>query len=147
MTEEQLSQDDVAAVEKCQAAYGKIREDIISAIENNLQISKEFNKVKSKWWRIESKLFSRKGKVKVEFEDHDKFTIIDIFSPDRLGLLYQVTKKMNELDLSVYFAKIATKADDVVDAFYTLTGDGRKVPENRFELIKVEITNTIEEML
>jgi len=127
--------------------YPKIVEDIKLAVSNELQIVKEFNRIKSKWWRIENKLFKRKGEVKVSFEKHDRFTIIDISSPDRLGLLYQITKKMNELGLSIYFAKINTKADDIVDSFYVLDRNKKKVSTNSYELIKHELTRTIEEML
>jgi len=103
--------------------------------------------MKSKWWRIENKFFKRSGKVKVVFEDHEKFSILDIFSPDRLGLLYTITKKMSELGLSIYFAKISTKADDVVDSFYLLDRNGRKVSVSDYEFIKAELTEAIEQIL
>ncbi len=127
--------------------YKKITRDLELAINNELQITKEFNKIKSKWWRLENKLFKRKGKIKITFEKHEKYTIIDIFSPDRLGLLYQITKKMNELGLSIYFAKISTKADDVVDSFYILDRNKNKISTSEYELITVELTDTIMEML
>ncbi|KAF0151913.1 MAG: UTP-GlnB uridylyltransferase GlnD [Ignavibacteria bacterium] len=125
----------------------KISHDLELAVQNELQITKEFNNIKSKWWRIENKLFKRKGKVKIKFEKHDRYTIVDVFSPDRLGLLYQITKKINELGLSIYFAKISTKGDDIIDAFYILDRYRKKVPANQYELITHELTQTIEEML
>lgn len=103
--------------------------------------------MKSRWWRIENKFFKRSGKVKIAFEDHEKYTIIDVFSPDRLGFLYQVTRKMNELGLIIYFAKIATKGDDIVDSFYVLDRNGKKVSQNDYELIITELTNTINQLL
>ena len=127
--------------------YSKITNDVYLAVENELQITKEFSQIKSKWWRIENKLFKRKGKIKIAFEKHDKFTIIDVYSPDRLGLLYQITKKMNELGLSIYFAKISTKGDDVVDSFYILDRNRKKISTDVNELITHELTQTIEEML
>jgi [protein-PII] uridylyltransferase len=127
--------------------YEKIKLSLMDTVDEELQIIKEFNKAKSKWWRLESRLFKRKGKVKIEFEKHERYTIIDVFSPDRLGLLYQVTKKMNDLGLVIHLAKISTKADDVVDAFYTLYRDGKKVSPDDYELIRVELTSVIEEML
>jgi len=130
-----------------ESRYPKITNDLYLAVENELQITKEFNKIKSKWWRIENKLFKRKGKIKIAFEKHDKYTIIDIFSPDRLGLLYQITKKMNELGLSIYFAKISTKSDDVVDSFYILDRNRKKISPDVYQLITHELTQTIEEML
>jgi [protein-PII] uridylyltransferase len=127
--------------------YDKITNDLNLTVENQLQITKEFSKIKSKWWRIENKLFKRKGKIKIEFEKHDRFTIVDVYSPDRLGLLYQITKKLNELGLSIYFAKINTKADDIVDSFYLLTKDRKKISPNDYQLITFELTETINEML
>jgi len=127
--------------------YEKIRESIKKAVRGELQIVAEFNKVKSKWWRIENKFFKRKGRIKIAFEKHDKYTIIDVFSPDRLGLLYEITREMNELGLSIYFAKIATQGDDVVDSFYVLDRNRKKVSINEYELITYELTETIKELL
>ncbi len=127
--------------------YEKIIHDLNLTVENQLQITKEFSRIKSKWWRLENKIFKRKGRIKIAFEKHDKYTIIDVYSPDRLGLLYQVTKKMNELGLSIYFAKIATQGDDVVDAFYILDRNRKKVSKENYELITFELTESIKEML
>jgi len=112
-----------------------------------LQIPQEVAMLKSKWWRIESKFFKRTGNVKIVFESHERYTIIDIFSPDRLGFLYHVTSKMNELGLIIYFAKIATKGDDIVDAFYVLDRNGHKVSPNDYELIKTQLIETINQIL
>ena len=130
-----------------ESKYEKIKEDIAAAVSNELQLKQEFERIKSKWWRIESKFFKRKSKIKIKFESYDKYSIIDIYSPDRLGLLYQITSKMYELGLIVYFAKIATQSDDVVDAFYVLNRNGNKITESDYDLITLELTNAIEELL
>jgi len=130
-----------------ESRFEKISRDIELAITNQLPIGIEFNKARKKWWRLENRLFRRKSKIKIKFEDHDKYTIIDVYSPDCLGLLYQITRSLNELGLSIYFAKIATKSDDIVDAFYVLDYDGNKVNSERYELITLELTKTIEELL
>lgn len=127
--------------------YPKIESDLHGVINGILQLGQEFKKLKNRWWRIENKFFKRAGKVKIAFEEHDKYTIIDVFSPDRLGFLYQITDKMSELGLYIYFAKIATKGDDIVDAFYILDRNGRKVSESDKELIIQELTETISLML
>ena len=54
---------------------------------------------------------------------------------------------MTELGLSIYFAKIATKGDDIVDSFYVLDNNGKKVSQNDYGLIKTELTETITQML
>jgi [protein-PII] uridylyltransferase len=127
--------------------FEKIKHDIQLAVENELQITKEFSNIRTKWWRLENKLFKRKGKVKIVFEKHDRYTIVDVYSPDRLGLLYQITRKINELGLSIYFAKISTQGDDIIDSFYLLDRNRKKVSIYQYELIIHELTQTIEEML
>ena len=127
--------------------YQKIRKDLFDVITGLLELSQEFAKMKSRWWRIENKFFKRSGKVKIVFENHEKYTILDIFSPDRLGFLYQVTRKMNELGLMIYFAKISTKGDDIVDSFYVLDRNGKKISPNDYELIITELTSTINQLL
>ena len=127
--------------------FEKIRSDITLAINNEFPITQEFNKVKSKWWRLETKLFGRTAKVKIEFERHQKFTIIDVFAPDKLGLLYQITQVMHELNLEIYYAKIATKEDGVVDSFYVLDNFGHIISPESYELINIELTKAIEEIL
>lgn len=80
----------------------------------------------------------------VKFEDHPQFTIIDVYAPDTLGFLYRITETISRLGLNITFAKIATRVDGIVDSFYLLDGDGKKLdnPAQR-ETIKREILATI----
>jgi [protein-PII] uridylyltransferase len=127
--------------------YLKIKKDFNSVVAGLLQLPQEVAMMKSKWWRIENKFFKRSGNVKITFENHERYTIIDIFSPDRIGFLYHVTSKMNELGLIIYFAKISTKGDDIVDSFYVLDRNNKKVSQNDYELIISELTETIKQIL
>ena len=127
--------------------YSKIKEDFHSVINGFMQLHQEVAKLKSRWWRIENKLFKRSGQIKIDFEKHDRYTIIDVHSPDRLGFLYHITNKMNELGLIIYFARISTKGDDIVDSFYVLDRNGHKVSASDLEFIKSELTNTITQIL
>jgi len=117
------------------------------AVRGLLQLGKEVALLKSKWWRIENKFFKKKGNIKVAFENHERYTIIDVHSPDRLGFLYHVTSKMNELGLNIFFAKISTQGDEIVDAFYVLDRNSKKISPNDYEFVKNEITSAIEKLL
>ena len=130
-----------------QERYSKIENDLNKIIDGLLQLNQEFASMKSKWWRIESKLFKRTGQVKIVFEKHEKYTIVDIFSPDRLGFLYQVTAKMNELGLNIFFAKISTRGDDIVDSFYVLDRNNKQISPSDYEFIKSQLTNAISQIL
>jgi [protein-PII] uridylyltransferase len=67
--------------------------------------------------------------VAVDNDASDFFTVIEVGAPDRLGLLYDITRTLSELELDVHLAKVATYTDRVIDAFYVRDGLGRKVTE------------------
>ncbi|QDT52932.1 Bifunctional uridylyltransferase/uridylyl-removing enzyme [Caulifigura coniformis] len=66
-------------------------------------------------------------RVQLDTESSETRTIIDVFAHDRPGLLYTISCVIFELGLSVDLAKIATNFDQVVDVFYVVENDGRKV--------------------
>lgn len=127
--------------------YEKIETDLTKALTGYLEVNKEVSMLKSRWKRIEQKLFKKSGQVKVSFDNHERYTIIDVFSPDRLGFLYHITRKMSELGLVIHFAKISTKGDDIVDSFYVLNQSGKKISPSDQTFIKEELINTIEQIL
>jgi [protein-PII] uridylyltransferase len=60
----------------------------------------------------------------------ERYSIVEIFADDRQGLLYEITHALFEMGLSIASAKISTRLDQVVDAFYvTERSTGGKVPD------------------
>jgi len=98
--------------------YKLIEKAVANSISDDLNIEKEFEKVRSKWKRLINNSAGLSNKVEIDFEEHDKYSIIDVFAPDKIGLLYAITNKMAQLGLTVAFAKISTKVVGVLDAFY-----------------------------
>jgi [protein-PII] uridylyltransferase len=70
-------------------------------------------------------------RVLIDNNTADNYTILDIFTHDRMGLLYAVTRAIFELGLSVHAARIGTHLDQVVDVFYVTDELGRKVGDER----------------
>ena len=68
--------------------------------------------------------------VAVDNDASDFFTVIEIGAPDRIGLLYDITRTLSDLGLDVHLAKVATYTDRVIDAFYVRDPVGRKVTES-----------------
>jgi [protein-PII] uridylyltransferase len=68
-------------------------------------------------------------RVDVDNQASDFFTVIEVGAPDRLGLLFDVTRTLFELQLDVHVAKVATYGGRVVDAFYVRDVVGRKVDD------------------
>lgn len=84
-------------------------------------------------------------RVSIDNSTSQQFTIIDIFSHDRTGLLYAITRTLFELDLSVGRAKIGTFLDQVVDVFYVSDLQGRKIrDEQRLADIRQRLLQVVE---
>ncbi|HAM33228.1 MAG TPA: [protein-PII] uridylyltransferase, partial [Deltaproteobacteria bacterium] len=56
-----------------------------------------------------------------------RFTVVDIFTYDRIGLLYDITSTLTALGIDIALSKISTKADQVADVFYIVDRDGGKI--------------------
>jgi [protein-PII] uridylyltransferase len=85
-------------------------------------------------------------RVRVDNSSSDRFTIIDVFAHDRMGLLYTITRTLFELGLSVSVAKIGTYLDQVVDVFYVTDQSGRKIADDsRLSQIQARVLAAIED--
>jgi len=66
-------------------------------------------------------------RIDIDNESSDTATVMDIYTNDRVGLLYDITKTLTKLGLSIDYAKISTKVDQVADVFYVREIEGGKV--------------------
>ncbi len=70
-----------------------------------------------------------KPKITVDNRLSDEYTVIEVKCPDRLGLLYLITRTLSALDLDIASARIATEIDQAVDTFYVLDRKGRRLED------------------
>jgi [protein-PII] uridylyltransferase len=66
-------------------------------------------------------------RVEVNNTSSSFFTIIEVFTYDFPGLLFGITDALYQCELNIWVAKIATKADQVVDVFYVWDLNGDKI--------------------
>jgi len=56
--------------------------------------------------------------VSVDNDVSRDYTVVDVFTQDRLGVLYVIAKTVADEGLDIHLSKIATEAERVMDAFY-----------------------------
>ncbi len=125
-----------------------ISSDIQTVLEGNETIPDLF--LKRRRYAIHNPRVNPLSPLKVEVDNESShfFTIIDIFAPDFPGLLYRIAKTIFELGLSVYFARIATRLDQIVDVFYVQEAQQEKVTLlERIKTIKSHIEAEIKTTL
>jgi len=68
-------------------------------------------------------------KITVDNQSSDVSTVLEVKCPDRLGLLYLITRTLAELGLDIASARIATEIDQAFDTFYVQDREGRKLED------------------
>ncbi|MDP9131248.1 MAG: hypothetical protein M3N35_12770, partial [Candidatus Binatota bacterium] len=76
-------------------------------------------------------LLKRAPKVStvINIDNHvsDDFSVVEIFTDDRIGVLFTIAHNLHQLGLSIHVAKISTNVDQVADVFYVTESTGEKI--------------------
>jgi [protein-PII] uridylyltransferase len=86
--------------------------------------------------------------TRIEFDNEvsDNYTVIDIYTHDKVGLLYLITSTLTHLGLYIGVSKISTKVDQVADVFYVRDIFGQKImAADKLEEIKNRLNSSIDE--
>jgi [protein-PII] uridylyltransferase len=69
--------------------------------------------------------------VKINNQDSDFYTIVEIVGEDRLGILYDITQALTDHGCDIHFARISTLGNRIVDVFYVQDDWGEKIVERQ----------------
>lgn len=69
------------------------------------------------------------SRIFLDNESSAKYTILEVYTTDRIGLLYSISRTLLDLQIRIFIAKITTKVDQVADVFYIRTHEGQKVTD------------------
>ena len=74
--------------------------------------------------------------IQIDNKASDDFTIVEVYTQDRVGVLFTITYGLHQLGISIHLAKISTNVDQVADIFYVTDGQGNKIQDKvRLEMI------------
>jgi [protein-PII] uridylyltransferase len=68
-------------------------------------------------------------KVSVDNQLSDTHTVVEVKCPDRVGLLYLITRTLSAQGLDIGSARIATEIDQAYDTFYVTDRAGRRIED------------------
>lgn len=79
-----------------------------------------------KFYRLSQEI-DMPSKVSIENRAHPNYTLIEIQTPDRPGLLYDLLHSLGKAGISIELSRITTEMDVAIDAFYVLGPDRQKI--------------------
>ncbi len=83
-------------------------------------------------------------RVQIDNNVSDLYTVVDIHTQNRLGLLYNITSTLSKLGLYIHIAKVTTKGDEAADIFYVKDIFGQKIYYDlKLKKIKEELIKTL----
>jgi len=134
-------------------------EDVTKDIERRLQqFKKDLKEILSGKVPLKDLLFKRNesngikqkiiprvsGEVKINNQDSDFYTIIEVTGEDRLGILYEITQALTDQGCDIHFARISTLGNRLVDVFYIQDTWGEKIVEKqKLEHLKKTFLNRL----
>jgi [protein-PII] uridylyltransferase len=124
--------------------WSKIQENMRQVLEGRREVS---SLVEGMAVPLFHKYSSSRSSTRVVVDNtiSDFYTVIEIYTHDRPGLLYRISQKIFEMGLNIWMARISTKVDQVVDVFYIQDLSGAKIEEEeKISRVKREITEELE---
>jgi [protein-PII] uridylyltransferase len=66
-------------------------------------------------------------RISIENTSHPTYTLIDLQTPDRLGLLYNLLRAFGRAGVQIALSRIATEKGAAIDSFYVTDTEGHKI--------------------
>ena len=135
--------DQIMEDEKWQVAAA----DLTAAIAGELDLTRALRKKTATLRQTNHRMQQIPHRITVDNTSSSFFTIIEVVTYDYSGLLFNITDALFACELNIWVAKIATKADQVVDVFYVWDLNGQKVDsEDQVEKIKKTLLDRLPPM-
>ena len=124
----------------------KVESDLVRALADSSYLD-EILENKRRPSVLEVKCYPRKeDKVIIDEEASDFYTLIEVYTWDRPGVLHTITNALFELDINIQLAKISTPGAQVVDIFYVTDLSGEKlISHDKHERVREKLLGRLSE--
>jgi [protein-PII] uridylyltransferase len=125
--------------------WERVEADLSKVLSGQIFVEDLFDKShKPDYLKTSTGCSQRSNIVEIDNEVSNRYTVIDIFAQDKVGLLYDITRTLNELGLYIAVSKISTKVDQAADVFYVCDIFGQKITDfTKLEEIRVTMLSRL----
>lgn len=116
--------------------WASLNADLDLALSNRLglrhRLHRKLSSIYGRRRLPESMLAQQKSQVVLDNSISDRYTVIEVHSEDRAGQLYHITQTLADFGINIYRAFIATEVHQLIDIFYVLDSEGKKITDDGF---------------
>jgi [protein-PII] uridylyltransferase len=127
--------------------WQRVEEDLAVVLAGELTVERLIEDRRERSSLPERVVPAVRTEIEVDNDVSADFSVIDVFTQDRLGVLYTITRTLAELELDIQLSKVATEATRVADVFYVrdqsrgaLSG---KLTANRVDEVKLTLAEAL----
>ncbi|MDH3957063.1 MAG: [protein-PII] uridylyltransferase, partial [Desulfobacteraceae bacterium] len=117
--------DQIMEDEKWKRAENKL----VDALADKINLAAALKKKVPVFGQFGQRVSRKPHRIRVDNKSSSFFTIIEVFTYDFTGLLFNISDALFRCGFNIWVAKIATKADQVVDVFYVWDLNGQKIDD------------------
>jgi len=110
-----------------QELWDKIEHDLIRSLADRAHLDELLCDKRKPSLLLQKSLPRKEDRVIVDEDASDFYTIIEVYTWDRPGVLHAITNTLYELGISIQLAKISTPGAQVADIFYVTDLSGNKL--------------------
>ena len=126
--------------------WPEVEETLAKVLTKKLDLEGLVREIKPLVCKIKKPPRAPEIKVNLDNTQSDFFTIVEVFAPDRLGLLYFLAKALSSWPLDIQRAFISNRVDLASDVFYVRTLEGEKLPPEELPELKTYLENILQEI-
>ncbi len=126
--------------------WPEVEETLGKVLSGKLDLESLVRKIKPLVCTIRKPQKSPEIIVNLNNTQSDFFTIVEVFAPDRLGLLYFLAKSLSSWPVDIQRAFISNRADLASDVFYVRTLEGEKLAEEELPELKTYLKKLLTEL-
>ncbi len=112
---------------KEEIVWKKIHHDALEAIDDRMPLDELITRKERKVFFPREDPVYRSKKININNEASDFFTILEVSTADRIGLLYELAKKVSSLGLDIRYAKVNSDKERMTGVFYVRDSEGQKI--------------------
>jgi [protein-PII] uridylyltransferase len=122
----------------------QFEKELAEVLSGEIPLKDLLSKRKESNW-IQQKVIPKvSGEIKINNDDSDFYTIVEVTGEDRMGILYEITQALTEHGCDIHLARISTLGNRIVDVFYVQDTWGEKIEEKqKVDSLKQVLLNRI----
>lgn len=114
--------------------WSALNDQLDLAIAHRMGLSHRlYSKMSSTYGRRTQLVGDVASKVVIDNKSSETYSVVEVYAADLPSQLYHITQAMADFGLNIHKAYIATEVEQLIDAFYVLDANGKKIEDEAFQ--------------